>query len=97
MPVPPDRFYVYILSNKWLKLYVGVTNNLTVRVGQHRAGTGGVYTAHYQIDRLVHVEEFASIQQAIEREKQLKGWRREKKIELIETDNPTWADLYTEE
>jgi putative endonuclease len=74
-----------------------VTNNLIVRVNQHRAGIGSEYTARYQINRLVYVEEFASIQQAIEREKQLKGWRREKKIKLIEADNPTWADLYEEE
>jgi putative endonuclease len=69
-------------------LYTGVTNNLVLRVGKHKAGTGCEFTARYNIDRLVYFEEFATAKEAILREKQIKAWRREKRIALIESVNP---------
>ena len=87
------RYFVYILANRRWHLYVGVTSNLLLRLQQHRTGQGGAFTRHYQLSRLVHVEECASILDAIRREKQIKGWRREKKVALVESGNAAWADL----
>jgi putative endonuclease len=87
-------FYVYILaSGKHGTLYIGVTNNLRTRLEQHRAGRGSKFVKQYGVVRLVHVEEFASPQEAIAREKQLKNWRRDWKIQLIEESNLDWGDL----
>jgi putative endonuclease len=87
-------YWVYILaSRKNGTLYVGVTNNLRVRHGQHRNGHGSEFVRKYLVHRLVHVEEFALPQDAIAREKQIKNWRRAWKIELIEKENPDWSDL----
>jgi putative endonuclease len=87
-------YYVYILaSGRYGTLYIGVTNNLRIRPEQHRAGRGSKFVQQYGIHRLVHVEEFASPQEAIAREKQLKNWRREWKIQLIEENNLDWGDL----
>jgi putative endonuclease len=87
-------YYVYILaSGRHGTLYIGVTNNLRVRLEQHRAGRGSIFVKQYGVHRLVHVEEFASPQEAIAREKQLKNWRRDWKIRLIEENNPDWSDL----
>jgi putative endonuclease len=74
-------------------LYVGVTNDLQRRMIEHRQGLVPGFTTRYKIFRLVHCEQFADIREAISREKEIKGWRREKKIWLIELDNPTWQDL----
>jgi putative endonuclease len=75
-------------------LYTGVTNNLSVRVKQHKEGTNPAsFTTRYAINRLVYFERFQYIQDAIHREKQLKGWLRIKKIALIVQHNPTWRDL----
>ena len=87
------RYYVYILASKSRVLYIGVTNDLTARILQHRSGEIGGFTSDYKVHRLVYYEQHAWIQNAIAREKQLKRWRREKKVWLIERENPTWEDL----
>ena len=95
--VIPRAGYVYILASRRNgTLYIGVTSALKQRVWRHRQGTGSGFTARYGVTRLVYYEGYDDIQTAIEREKQLKAWRRAWKIELIETNNPTWGDLYTE-
>ena len=82
-------YYVYILaSRRYGTLYIGVTNNVGTRLEQHRAGRGSKFVKQYEVFRLVHVEEFVSPQEAIAREKQLKEWRRDWKIRLIEEGNP---------
>lgn len=86
-------YYVYILTNKARTLYVGVTNNLFTRVEQHKLKLIPGFTSKYNIDRLVFFEEFDDVRTAIEREKQIKGWLRRKKIDLIERSNPKWIDL----
>src|SRR5258707_3506027 len=86
-------YYVYILASRSRTLYIGVTNNLKARVHEHKTKVTGGFTARYNIDRLVHFEEFASIQQAIEREKEIKKWRRQLKIGLHEENNQALGDL----
>ena len=76
-----------------MPLYIGVTNNLRTRLEQHRSGHGSKFVTRNGVHRLVHVVEFASAQDAIAREKQLKNWRRDWKIQLIEKENPGWSDL----
>ena len=91
----PRPGYVYILASRRNgTLYIGVTSALKQRVWRHRQGVEGGFTARYGVTRLVYYEVYDDIQTAIEREKQLKAWRRAWKIELIETENPTWDDLY---
>jgi putative endonuclease len=79
--------------NRSKTLYIGVTNDLERRMGEHRNRVGSKFAAKYNITRLVYYETFGDIRDAIAREKQLKGWRRDKKIDLIEEDNPLWEDL----
>ena len=86
-------YYVYILASRSRNLYVGVTGDLHFRMIQHRQELVPGFTSRYRIFRLVHFEEFADVRDAIAREKQIKAWRREKKIWLIERHNPTWQDL----
>lgn len=86
------HYYVYIMASRSKSLYIGVTNDLRRRVEQHKQQTTG-FTAKYNITRLVYFEETSDIRAAIEREKQLKGWTRAKKIALVESVNPGWADL----
>jgi putative endonuclease len=87
-------YYVYILaSRRYGTLYIGVTNNVRTRLEQHRAGRGSRFVRQHEVFRLVLVEEFASPQEAISREKQLKNWRRDWEIRLIEEANPDWSDL----
>jgi putative endonuclease len=87
-------YYVYILASRvYGTLYIGITNNVRTRLEQHRAGRGSKFVKQYGVFRLVHVEEFASPQEAISREKQLKNWHRDWKIRLIEEANPDWSDL----
>jgi putative endonuclease len=87
-------YSVYILaSGRHGTLYIGVTNNLRARLEQHRAGRGSKFVKQYGAFRLVHVEQFSSPQEAIAREKQLKNWRRDWKIQLIEENNLDWGDL----
>jgi len=85
--------HVYILASRSRNLYAGVTSKLLRRMIEHREGLVPGFTTQYKIFRLVHFEEFGDIRDAIAREKEIKGWRREKKIWLIERDNPTWEDL----
>src|SRR5689334_21844312 len=80
------------MSSKGRVLYIGVTGFLTSRVLQHKAGEGG-FTATYKIDRLVYYEVFKYVNRAIARETEIKKWRREKKVALIESMNPAWEDL----
>jgi len=89
-------YYVYILSSKYKKTYIGVTNNLQRRLYEHKNKLFKGFSAKYNIDRLVYFEQFDDIQQAITRETQLKDWRREKKVTLIEGVNPEWSDLSEE-
>jgi putative endonuclease len=87
-------YWVYILAcRRNGTLHIGVTNNLRARLEQHRAGLGSEFVKKYGVHRLVHGEEFSSPQDAIAREKQLKNWRRDWKIQLIEKENPEWDDL----
>jgi len=87
------RYYLYILASRSRNLYIGVTNNLRRRLLEHRQGLVSGFTSRYRIFRLVHYEVFSDIRYAIAREKEIKAWRREKKIRLIEQENPTWEDL----
>src|SRR5438105_5218665 len=88
------EYYVYILSNKSRRLYIGVTNGLMIRVKQHkRADNPNSFTARYGINRLVYFERFQYVQEAIRREIEIKGWLRIKKIAPIVKHNPTWRDL----
>lgn len=86
-------FYVYILSSRSRAIYIGITSDLTHRVFEHRQHLVPGHTARYRISRLVHYVAIEDAHAAIGREKQLKGWRREKKVALIQTHNPTWEDL----
>ena len=77
-------------------LYIGVTSDLHHRVWQHKNGSNEGFSSQYRTTRLVYFEEFVLMQNAIEREKQLKGWSRTKKLTLIEKQNPAWIDLAEE-
>ncbi|HSW93351.1 MAG TPA: GIY-YIG nuclease family protein [Gammaproteobacteria bacterium] len=87
------NFYVYILSNATRTLYIGVTNNLERRMYEHKNKLIDGFTKKYNLTKLVYYETTESIIEGIYREKQLKGWLRSKKIELIGKDNPGWDDL----
>jgi putative endonuclease len=87
-------YYVYILaSRRHGTLYIGVTNSLQKRLEQHRNGEGSSFVKRYGVFRLVYVESYERAEEAIAREKQLKRWKRDWKIELIERDNLEWQDL----
>ena len=88
-------YYVYMLaSGQHGTLYVGVTNSLVRRVGQHKAKEAEGFTRRYGVDRLVWWASFGEVTAAIAFEKKLKRWRRDWKVNLIEQDNPHWGDLY---
>jgi putative endonuclease len=88
------RGYVYILTNKpHGSLYIGVTSNLELRLSQHSISTEPSFVDKYKLHRLVYVEKYPTILEAITREKQLKRWHRPWKINLIEQFNPTWNDI----
>ena len=91
-----DRtFFVYLLASDIRgTLYVGVTSNLLKRVWEHKNKAVPGFTARYGVDRLVWFETHATAEAAIRREKQIKEWRRDWKMNLIERDNPYWIDLY---
>jgi len=92
-----ERYFVYILTNKYNKvLYVGVTNNLIRRVYEHKNKLISGFTSKYNVNKLVYYESFPSVFDAIKREKEIKGWKREKKVALINSFNPEWKDLYEE-
>jgi putative endonuclease len=91
------RYFVYLLASKPRgTLYVGVTNHLTHRVFEHRLGTGLGFTRRYHVHRLVWFEVHDTALGAIQREKRLKAWLRQWKIDLVEKDNPDWRDLFDE-
>jgi putative endonuclease len=87
------QYFVYIMTNTARTLYTGVTNDLERRVYEHKMKLFPGFTARYSLDRLVYYEAGENVLNAIEREKQIKGWLRSKKIKLIESVNPEWKDL----
>ncbi len=90
-------YYIYIVTNKNnAVLYIGVTGSLEGRIHNHRERLIEGFTKRYQATKLIYYEDYPDPQSAINREKQLKGWRREKKIALIEKRNPRWNDLFEE-
>lgn len=92
-----QEYFVYIMTNpRNTVLYTGVTNNLIRRVEEHKAKTGGVFTKKYNITKLVYFESGSDVNQAILREKQIKAGSRQKKIDLINSINPMWKDLFEE-
>ena len=86
-------YYVYIMASRTKTLYIGVTNNLERRVWEHKAEMPSGFTRKYNVHKLVYYERFHSVRSAIEREKQLKGWLRLKKLALVESINPEWDDM----
>jgi putative endonuclease len=89
------NYYVYILASKRNgTLYVGVTSNLAKRIYEHKHKLIGGFTKKYNVDRLVYYETTQDVESAILREKRLKKWKRQWKVELIERKNPNWKDLY---
>ena len=90
------KYYVYILTNKYQTvLYIGVTRDLVRRVYEHKNHADPKsFTAKYKVDKLVYFEETTDVKAAIEREKQIKSWSRDRKLDLIFEFNPQWVDLY---
>src|SRR5467141_1387820 len=86
-------YQVYVMASRSRVLYVGVTNDLPRRVEEHKRGLTPGFTSRYRVIRLVYFEEFGDIRDAIAREKEIKGWRRLRKIELVVDRNPMWEDL----
>jgi len=86
-------YYTYIVASRSHNFYVGMTSEIEIRVRQHKDGTFEGYSKKYNCNRLVWFERHPYVNDAIAREKQLKGWSRKKKIALIESKNPTWDDL----
>ena len=90
-----SHFWVYILASRLGgTLYIGVTNDLVRRIYEHRESLVDGFTRKYAVNRLVYFEQFGDIENAIRREKSLKGWNRAWKVRLIEENNPNWIDLY---
>jgi len=87
------EYFVYILASRSRQLYTGITGDLIRRMVEHRQGLVPGFTSRYRVFRLVHFELFGNANEAIAREKEIKGWRREKKIWLIERHNPTWREM----
>jgi putative endonuclease len=91
-------YYVYMLTNYTnTTIYTGVTNDLYARVLAHRSGTRGVFSRKYKLRKLVYYEVYGDINDAIAREKRIKGGSRKRKVKLIEADNPGWQDLMPDE
>ena len=88
-----ERFFVYVLASQSRVLYTGVTRDLRRRIYQHRQADIPGFTRKYDVNRLVYFEETASAISAFERERQIKGWSRQKKLRLIESVNAGWLDL----
>ena len=88
------QYYVYIVTNKYnTVVYIGVTNNIARRMFEHKNGLIDGFTKRYNLHKLVYCETFSDIKTAIHREKQLKGWKRERKNALIESVNSDWSEL----
>jgi putative endonuclease len=92
-PNMPKIYYVYILASQRRVLYIGMTSNIEQRVFQHKTHVFAGFTAKYNVTTLVYFERHGAVLTAIRREKEMKAWRREEKIELIESANPKWRDL----
>lgn len=91
------RYWVYIMTSSSLSaMYIGVTNDLGRRVLEHRLGKGSEFVRKYRVTRLVYAEEYENPTEAIAREKQLKGWKRIRKNELVRAANPGWHDMMPE-
>jgi putative endonuclease len=91
------QYYVYIITSKRNgTLYTGITSNLADRIYKHKQGTYDGFTKKYKIEKLVYYEIYSDVYEAINREKQLKNWKRDWKIQLIEEDNKVWRDLFNE-
>ena len=87
-------YYVYITSNRHRTVfYTGMTNDLTPRIEEHKTGIGSGFTSFYRVSDLLYFEEYREVKYAIAREKEIKGWRREKKVRLIQQMNPEMKDL----
>ena len=93
MTMRAKTLYVYIMTSRTGALYIGVTNNLARRIYEHKHGLLPGFTRKYKIDNLVYIEEFDRADEAIAREKQLKGWTRKRKLALVESVNPAMKDL----
>jgi putative endonuclease len=87
------QYFVYILTNRSRTLYTGVTRDLERRMYEHRMKLLTGFTSRYNVNRLVYFETTSDVRSAIGREKEIKSWRRDKKIALIQASNPTWKDL----
>ena len=97
MPATQDRqYYVYILTNSARTLYVGVTNDLERRMYEHKHKLVPGFTSKYNVTWLAYYEQTSDVHSALAREKQIKSWRRSKKVALIESSNPRWKDLSLE-
>ena len=92
-PAAVKTYAVYIMTGASGVLYIGVTNDLEIRVLQHKSKSVPGFTARYNLTKLVYFEFFNVARHAIAREKQLKGWLRKRKVALVESTNPTWSDL----
>jgi putative endonuclease len=86
-------YFVYVLASVSRTLYVGLTGDLRRRLSEHRAGDGGHFTKRYRVHHLVYCEAYGDVRDALTREKQVKGWRRSRKIALVNVLNPRWLDL----
>ncbi len=91
--MPAQTYYTYIMSSRTRVIYIGITSNLELRVQQHKQNLHDGFTKEYRCHHLVWFERYATAASAIAREKQLKGWRRTKKLTLIEPQNLAWQDL----
>jgi putative endonuclease len=90
------QYFVYIMASQSGVLYTGVTNDLSRRVHEHKEGLIPGFTKRYKVRQLVYYEATNDVNTAIAREKQIKRWRRDKKVELVKTINPAWNDLAPE-
>lgn len=91
--VRDHEYFVYIVCSRSGTLYIGMTNNIERRMSEHKSGMVEGFASKYHCNRLVYCESFDDVRKAIDREKQLKGWTRAKKVALIESLNPRWQDL----
>ncbi len=92
-----NQHYVYMLTNKYKNVfYVGITNDIYGRIWEHKTKTFKGFSSKYNIDRLVYYEIFEDVDEAITKEKKIKRWNREWKVDMINDFNPTWKDLYND-
>jgi putative endonuclease len=91
-----NTYWIYIMGNQRPTLYIGMTNNLRLRAAQHKAGSIEGFTNKYKLKLLLYYEEYQSPLEAITREKSIKRWKREWKLQLIRSVNPSFKDLYSE-